>query len=198
MPPEITEELIVGTITPKHLDLYEWGTSNPITSRLQSTHFEDFVSENFYRAELGVTSSTVARAIPDDPQIGGITALSAERRTLAKITCGEASYLERVSPGRDMYWLMGVVLLTPQPRTAASSRLPLRDQAVRHAIASSAVLRQSPGRPSAVLIDTTVLLTGSTALAPAKVDRNTSTHEPPHTPRYVISISGWALCCVSS
>lgn len=107
----LREALIVGSMVPKHLDLYEWGTSNPITSRLQSRHSEDFVSNAFWEDELGISSSGDASSVTDDPKIGGITTFSGVNfRTLAKITCGEASYLERVSPPSDDCWLTRVRL----------------------------------------------------------------------------------------
>eukprot|EP00903_Cladosiphon_okamuranus_P013477 g12552.t1 len=93
----------IETMAAKHLDLYLWGTSNPFTTRLQSTHSEGFVSEEFWREEFninpeisGIFTDDVVEGITGRAFIGGKTSSFADHRTLTKIDCGLASYLERV------------------------------------------------------------------------------------------------------
>ena len=76
----------------QHLDLYDWGTSNPIYSSLVS----GFVQSTSTR---GPTISGVGTNTPlTDPTVGGSFDTSAtDQRLLTTINCGEGSFLERVS-----------------------------------------------------------------------------------------------------
>lgn len=103
MPPEILSgSLVNDTMVSKHLDLYEWGTSNPIYSRLESTDSEGFIDEDGVDTAFGITTSSAL----NDANVGGIfTTSGVDHRTLTEINCGEGSYLERVSPPPHHYWL---------------------------------------------------------------------------------------------
>lgn len=76
----------------QHLDLYDWGTSNPIYSSLVS----GFVQS---RSTRGPSITGVGTNTPrTDATVGGVFDTSAtDQRVLTEINCGEGSYLERVS-----------------------------------------------------------------------------------------------------
>ena len=90
VPPEL--ENSVDSMVVQHLDLYDWGTSNPIYNRLES----GFVQSTSTR---GPTIRGVGANTPrDDIRTGGVFDTSAtDQRLLTTINCGEGSYLERVS-----------------------------------------------------------------------------------------------------
>lgn len=76
----------------QHLDLFDWGTSNPIYTSLAS----DFIQPTSLRGTIirGVTTAT-ART---DPKVAGVFDASAvDQRLLTEIQCGEGSYLEKVT-----------------------------------------------------------------------------------------------------
>lgn len=76
----------------KHVDVNEWGTSNPIYDRLQSSHSDTRISTNL--GAFGISSSSPSV----ETTVGGIvTTTGVNSRTLTEINCGEGSYLERVS-----------------------------------------------------------------------------------------------------
>jgi len=79
----------VGSMVAQHLDLYDWGTSNPAYSSLES----GFVQSN------STTISNVDRQTPTrNAAVGGVFDPSAiDQRLLTELNCGEGSYLERVS-----------------------------------------------------------------------------------------------------
>lgn len=75
----------------QHLDLYDWGTSSPIYSSLESS----FIQPGGVRGRIisGVSSRTPFV----DPRVAGTFDTSAtDARVLTQIQCGEGSYLERV------------------------------------------------------------------------------------------------------
>ena len=76
----------------QHLNLYDWGTSNPNYTSLAS----GFVQSTEKR---GPIISDVGPNTPrDDPTVGGVFDASAtDQRLLTELNCGEGSYLERVS-----------------------------------------------------------------------------------------------------
>eukprot|EP00752_Nemacystus_decipiens_P006177 g5574.t1 len=79
---------LVDTMAVKHLDLYEWGTSNPILSELVSYSENSGSVPDFHKLGLDETSSA-------DPTIGGIATSSLlDHRTHVVIQCGSGSYLE--------------------------------------------------------------------------------------------------------
>lgn len=85
VPPEL--ENAVDSMVEQHLDLYDWGTSAPIYSRLVS----GFVQPTSLRGRNFVGSNRT-------PDVGGIfDRLALDQRLLTEINCGEGSYLERVS-----------------------------------------------------------------------------------------------------
>ncbi len=76
----------------QHLDLYDWGTSNPTYSSLVSGFVQSTSTQGPIIA--GVGSGTPST----DPTVGGVFDPSAtDQRLLTQINCGEGSYLERVS-----------------------------------------------------------------------------------------------------
>lgn len=96
MPPELkVDPNLVGAMVDQHLDLYDWGTSNPIYASLESGHSQQ-------RSGIqGIGPSTPL----DDPKVGGIFSSSGtDERALTEIDCGEGSYLERVSTPRHYYY----------------------------------------------------------------------------------------------
>lgn len=81
----------MDSMVTQHLDLYDWGTSNPIYSSLAS----EFVHSRTTRGQVivGITTATTRT----DPQVAGIFDTSAiDGRVLTQIQCGEGSYLEKV------------------------------------------------------------------------------------------------------
>ena len=90
MPPEL--ENVVDSMVEQHLDVNDWGTSNPIYSSLAS----GFVQS---RSLTGPIISDVFPSTPrSNSRVGGIfNPLATHRRLLTEINCGEGSYLERVS-----------------------------------------------------------------------------------------------------
>lgn len=102
MPPEILSDSLVGTMAAKHLEINEWGTSNPIYDRLLSSHTDRGITAA--TSVLGITSSTTG----SDPKVGGRISFSGiDHRTVTTINCGESSYLERVSPQCQYCWFKG-------------------------------------------------------------------------------------------
>lgn len=94
MPPEILSRPDeMETMAVKHLDVNEWGTSNPIYDRLRSSHSDTRISKS------SLSDFNISGGSPfDDPTVGGIfTTQGVDSRTLTEINCGEGSYLERVS-----------------------------------------------------------------------------------------------------
>lgn len=86
VPPEL--ENAVDSMVVQHLNLYDWGTSNPIYSSLVS----GFVQSTSTRGPNFTGRSIL------DPTVGGVLDRRAtDQRLLTNINCGEGSYLERVS-----------------------------------------------------------------------------------------------------
>ena len=73
----------------QHLDLYDWGTSNPIYSNLESS----FTQPGSVRGSI---ISGVISAFLDPTVAGAFDAAATDARVLTLIECGEGSYLERV------------------------------------------------------------------------------------------------------
>ena len=90
MPPELDD--VVETMVEQHLDVNDWGTSNPIYSSLAS----GFVQPT---SMTGAMILSVSADTPlSNPRVGGIYNPRAfSQRLLTEINCGEGSYLERVS-----------------------------------------------------------------------------------------------------
>ena len=82
----------MDSMVAQHLDLYDWGTSNPTYGSLES----GFVQSRSTRgpAIVGVGPATPSR----DATVGGVYDNTAfNGRLLTELNCGEGSYLERVS-----------------------------------------------------------------------------------------------------
>lgn len=82
----------MDSMVTQHLDLYDWGTSNPIHSNLESTFIQpDGVRESIISGVSFVTAFV-------DPRVAGTFDTSAtDARVLTQIQCGKGSYLEKVS-----------------------------------------------------------------------------------------------------
>ena len=92
MPPEL--ENVVDSMVEQHLDINDWGTSNPIYSSLASGFVQSTSTSMQGRIISGVSASTPR----SNPRVGGIyNPLATSRRLLTEINCGKGSYLERVS-----------------------------------------------------------------------------------------------------
>lgn len=76
----------------QHLDLDDWGTSNPIYDRLVSGFSQSTSNTN------GPTIRGIGRDTPrDEPTVGGVfDSTATNQHLLTEINCGEGSYLERV------------------------------------------------------------------------------------------------------
>lgn len=71
----------------QHLNLYDWGTSNPIEENLKSSYSHPERSHSSIIS--GLKPSTSVSGDPDEK--------ANDRRVLTKIKCGKGSYLEKVS-----------------------------------------------------------------------------------------------------
>lgn len=104
VPPEL--EGSIDDMVAQHLDLYDWGTSNPIYSNLESS----FIQPGSVRGSIISGSISAFR----DPRVAGaFDAGATDARVLTLIECGQGSYLERVSKllyqGMDSGFLQSVV-----------------------------------------------------------------------------------------
>lgn len=82
MPPELADS--VEVMIDQHLNLYDWGTSNPIYVRLASSFIQS-------------TRRLSGSVNPNDLQVGGVPEnANTDDRLLNEIRCGEGSYLEKV------------------------------------------------------------------------------------------------------
>lgn len=75
----------------QHLNLYDWGTSNPTYSRLESS----FLQPGGVRGPI-ISDVSSATAYVDSRVAGTYKSSATDARVLTQINCGEGSYLERV------------------------------------------------------------------------------------------------------
>ena len=144
----------------QHLDLYDWGTSNPIYSSLVS----GFVQS---RSTRGPTISGVglSTAVFESTVGGFFNTGATDARLLTTINCGEGSYLERVrracfagTVGRALtvarrrmpqqFWLLTELVVFVQCRIFGQTTAPRRIDSCTHLHAPPWFRRQGQRVPN--------------------------------------------------